>query len=666
LIGLAVAAVAVGWGIWYFSIRAGRPGRYIRNVLLISIDTCRADSLGCYGNSPQATPNVDALARDGVLFKSVITPFPMTLPAHCSMLTGTYPETHGVRGNDCRLGDANVTLAKVLRTAGYQTAAFVGGFPLAARFGLNQGFQTYDDQFHKGKDGDEPERKAEEVSRPAMAWLEEHGDQPFFLFLHYYDPHYPYDPPPPFPSTYAGEIAYVDMSIGTVMDKLRSLGLDDNTLVILAGDHGESLGEHGEKEHGFFIYQSTLHVPLIVRVPKGGARGRQVEENASLVDILPTVLGLTGVSIPKQVQGVDLGGCLAAMPRPNEPRLLYSEALWPEMCDCSPLYGVLDGAWKYIQCPKPELYNLSQDAGEKVNLAAKQPQIAHRLRGRLEERRKAMASAAKPQDSASAPLDKDTLRQLESLGYVGSGMDGGGPGSDREDPKDFVAIFERCRKARNLMGKHRYPEAQKELLDVVSLRPRLFLARYWLGEIAIKESRPADAIRQLSTALSILAKSEGAPTSSSREGRSTQAAHCHLSLARALAEDGNPDQAIVEFQSAVRIDPESSEARNDLAWMLATCPAASIRNGAKAVEMAQLVVQGPYSREPSCLDTLAAAYAEARQFPKAVATAEEAVALAKLAGQTSLALEIQSRLELYRAGRPYREAPKKPPTPAGP
>ena len=199
LIALAVAAVAVGCGIWHFSSRAGRPGKNIRNVLLISIDTCRADSLGCYGNSPQATPNVDALARDGVLFKSVITPFPMTLPAHCSMLTGTYPETHGVRGNDCRLGDANVTLAKVLRTAGYQTAAFVGGFPLAARFGLNQGFQTYDDQFHKGKDGDEPERKAEEVSRPAMAWLEEHGDQPFFLFLHYYDPHFPYDPPPPFP-----------------------------------------------------------------------------------------------------------------------------------------------------------------------------------------------------------------------------------------------------------------------------------------------------------------------------------------------------------------------------------------------------------------------------------------------------------------------------------
>ena len=223
LLALAVAAVAVGCGIWHFSSRAERSDKNIRNVLLISIDTCRADSR-LHGNSPQATPNVDVPAGDGVLFKSVITPFPMTLPAHCSMLTGTYPETHGVRGNDCRLGDANVTLAKVLRTAGYQTAAFVGGFPLAARFGLNQGFQTYNDQFHKGEDGDEPERKAEEVSRPAMAWLAEHGDQPFFLFLHYYDPHFPYDPPPPFPSTYAGEIAYVDMSIGKVIDKLAPWG----------------------------------------------------------------------------------------------------------------------------------------------------------------------------------------------------------------------------------------------------------------------------------------------------------------------------------------------------------------------------------------------------------------------------------------------------------
>ena len=440
----------------------------------------------------------------------MITPFPMTLPAHCSMLTGTYPETHGVRANFARLGDANVTLAKVLRTAGYQTAAFVGGFPLAARFGLNQGFQNVRRSISSGEGWRRARTQGQRGQSPGHG-MEEHGNQPFFLFLHYYDPHFPYDPPPPFPSTYAGEIAYVDMSIGTVMDKLRTLGLYDNTLVIVAGDHGESLGEHGEKEHGFFMYQSTLHVPLIVRIPKGRVRGSQVDENASLVDIVPTVLGLTGVSIPKQVQGVDLSGYLARTPRPNEPRLLYSESLWPELFDCSPLYGVLDGTWKYIQCPKPELYNLSQDGGERVNLVAKEPQIAHRLRGRLEERQQAMASAAKPQDGASAPLDKDTLRQLESLGYVGGGIGGGGPGSDRgqEDPKDFVAIFEHCRNACDLMGRHRYPEAQKELLDVVSLRPRLVLARYWLGEIATKESRPADAIRQLLTALSILAKSEG-------------------------------------------------------------------------------------------------------------------------------------------------------------
>ena len=286
-------------------------GEKIRNVVLISIDTCRADHLGCYGYSAGTTPNIDALGHGGLRFTSVITPYPMTLPAHCSMLTGTYPKTHGVRWNADTLGEANPTLARVLRGAGYQTAGFVGGLPLSARFGLGQGFETYDDKFPRTGPGIEPERKAEEVSRRGMAWLEKHDGQPFFLFLHYYDPHFPYDPPPPFPQTYDGELAYVNHWIGKVMEKLHALGRDDDTLVAVTGDHGEGLGEHGEKEHGFLVYQNTLEVPLIVRYP-GCPQGRQIDAKASLIDLVPTLLGLLRVDVPRQVQGQDLSGLCRA------------------------------------------------------------------------------------------------------------------------------------------------------------------------------------------------------------------------------------------------------------------------------------------------------------------------------------------------------------------
>ena len=248
--GARGAGAIGGFAGWFYFKHASHGN--IRNVLLISIDTCRADRLGCYGYQGQVTPKIDAPAREGVRFTSVITPVPMTLPAHCSMLTGSYPATHGVHSNYERLGEANVTLAKVMRSAGYQTAAVLGGFPMSSRFGIGQGFETYDDEFPRKHGADEPgERKAEEVSRRGMAWLESHGSQPFFLFLHYYDPHYPYDPPAPFPQTYEGELAYTDVWVGKVLDRLRELALYDNTLVVLVGDHGEGLSEHGEKEHGF-------------------------------------------------------------------------------------------------------------------------------------------------------------------------------------------------------------------------------------------------------------------------------------------------------------------------------------------------------------------------------------------------------------------------------
>ena len=246
----------------------------IRNVVLISIDTCRADHLSCYGYKRPTTPNIDAVARDGALFKMALTPVPLTTPAHSSMFTGTYPPTHGVHLNTYdHLADSNVTLAKTLREAGYQTAAFVGAFPLDARFGLNQGFDTYDGRFtEEEKQGFFSRRAGEEVNRPALAWLEDHARQPFFLFLHYYDAHHPYAPHPPCTSPfaddpYAGEIAYIDNCIGRVLDRLRALGVYDNTLVIITGDHGEGLGEHGENDARLF--HLSKHAARAAGDPRG-------------------------------------------------------------------------------------------------------------------------------------------------------------------------------------------------------------------------------------------------------------------------------------------------------------------------------------------------------------------------------------------------------------
>lgn len=270
-----VVVFIAAWVVWYLS-HSKSPIRKVRNVVVISIDTCRADYLSCYGFKRRTTPNIDALAREGVLFKSALSPVSMTLPAHSSMMTGTYPPTHGVHlNNGERLDDSNITLAEILKAAGYHTAAFISGFTLDSRFGMNQGFDTYECNFSKKVEGHLSERTGEEVNQSALPWLGEHSTTPFFLFLHYFDAHAPYEPRLPYSVDYAddlysGEIAYVDFCIGQVVDRLRALGLYDNTLLIITSDHGESLGDHGEETHTYFAYNSTLHVPLVVHMPSGG------------------------------------------------------------------------------------------------------------------------------------------------------------------------------------------------------------------------------------------------------------------------------------------------------------------------------------------------------------------------------------------------------------
>jgi len=417
----------------------------VRNVLLISIDTLRADHVGAYGFPRPTTPHIDALARDGVLFKDVHTPVPMTLPAHASLLTGTLPPTHGLRDNLLnRLPEGTPTLATMLARRGLATGAIVSSFVLDRRFGTAQGFESYDDRFPAAaRKGDLSERKGDETARAAAAWLGAHRDRPFFLWVHFYDPHEPYEPPEPFASRwkddpYDGEVAFADECVGRLLGELRRLQLYDSTLIVLTGDHGEMLGEHGELNHGFFIYEGALRVPLVVRVP--GAAPRQADVPASLIDVVPTVLAQVGAEVPREVQGLDLSPWLRGRGAGGG-RPLYAETVTPtRYYGASSLLGVIADGWKYIETTRPELYDLRRDPKEEVNLLAREPARADGLARSLVAILAAAGRAPGPAPQ-SAALDEDARRRLSALGYLGRG-DGAAPSFDRskEDPKDLIGF----------------------------------------------------------------------------------------------------------------------------------------------------------------------------------------------------------------------------------
>ena len=294
------------------------------NILLVTLDTTRANRLGCYGYADAETPALDALARDGVLFERCITPTAFTLPSHASIMTGRYPASHGVRINgDLALADAQTTLAERLSEAGYRTGAFIGAFVLDGRWGLKQGFEHYDDNFEL-KPGEQldlagVQRPGDKVVDAALKWLQQTDTRPFFAWVHLYDPHTPYEPPEPWRSRlndslshlYDGEIAFADSQVGRLLDWLASQGLDKRTIVIAVGDHGEGLGSHGEAEHGYFVYEYAVHVPFIVRLPVGGFRGIRVPAQVRTIDLVPTLLELIGAGTPSGIDGESLTPLLA-------------------------------------------------------------------------------------------------------------------------------------------------------------------------------------------------------------------------------------------------------------------------------------------------------------------------------------------------------------------
>lgn len=438
----------------------------------MTLDTTRADHLAAYGHPRSQTPNVDRLAAEGALFENAFSTIPLTLPSHSTILTGKYPPAHGVRDNGLFvLDDAQLTLAEILASHGYRTAGAVGGFPLVRRFGIGQGFDLFDDKLRDrdddflGRAGDGPslffeERSAGLVNEAVVGWLREPSPDPFFLWVHYYDPHHPLIPPQPYDQLFAddpylGEIAYADESFGRLLEELRRLGVYEETVIVLTSDHGEGRGEHSELTHSFLLYNSTLHVPLVVRAP-GIRPGQRISDWVGTVDILPTLLDILGIEAPGDVQGrslrhyVDGGGRSASRSRPY-----YAETLSPRFShDWGELRALYDEDYKYVHGPRPELYNIAVDPAEKRDLIGEDAPRADEMKAKLE---KLLGLIAVAEPAAAAPVDDATRKKLEALGYLsGSGADTTVRDELRSDgipPQDRAVDNSASSQARNLLGR---------------------------------------------------------------------------------------------------------------------------------------------------------------------------------------------------------------------
>ncbi len=403
------------------------------NVLLVTLDTTRADRLGCYGYSEPSSPNIDELAVESALFTQAYCTNPITLPSHASILTGTYPLFHGARDNSTFVVREDVTtLAETLADVGYETTAIIGAFVLDSRFNLDQGFARYDDRLAEGWSKDEmemravnafgfAERKANLVTSAALEWLKRPRSGPFFLWLHYFDPHQPVNPPEPhhsrFSEPYVGEIAFADEQLGHVLAELKNQNEYNRTLIVITADHGEGLMDHGEPTHSLLVFDSVMRVPLIVRMP-GELSGRRLDQLTSIVDIMPTILDLLGLEVPSDVQGRSLASLIRGSNSPPAARAIYMESLVPDLqCGWGALRALRTADEKLIHGPKPRFYRVDEDPGEVYNLAAREPEAVERLTAEL-DRRMRLWSTAEAAGSMSPP-DEETLRKLSALGYIG-------------------------------------------------------------------------------------------------------------------------------------------------------------------------------------------------------------------------------------------------------
>ena len=534
------------------------------SLLIITLDTTRADRIGSYGFDAIETPNLDRLASEGVLFEQAESVAPLTLPAHSSIFTGQFPPAHGVRDNGgFYLGEEKVVLAELLREAGLRTGGFVGAFVLDSKWGIAQGFDTYIDDFDlRGKEGlslGQIEKPASEVADAALAWLDEVPEARFFSWVHFYDPHSPYKPPEPFATRYrdrpyVGEIAYVDSQVGRLLEWLDRNDRARDTVVMVIGDHGESLGEHGESGHGFFVYEGATRVPFIVRAPYDSMQGRRVETPVRLVDVLPTALDLLAVSATDQSVGASLIPLLTGAENTMQ-LLAYSEAVYPRFhFGWSDLVALRVGNMKYIAAPRPELYDLDTDPNEESNLYTERRDLAERMGARLRELESGWADSPLPRPVEE--IDPDTRERLAALGYLGSFVSPDeelGENSSLADPKDKIHLYNLMRRAREAsLGEGGAEVAIRALEQVLAEDPSVIDAWVRLGNEQRRLRRMEAAIESYQQALALKPDYDLAV----------------INLANAFRSIGADDEAMLGFERFLRLDPRNVQVRYELAQML--------------------------------------------------------------------------------------------------
>ncbi|MFQ5500904.1 MAG: sulfatase-like hydrolase/transferase [Phycisphaerae bacterium] len=522
------------------------------NVLLITLDTTRADHIGCYGSATARTPALDGLAAGGVRFDQAFSHVPLTSPSHVSLMTGTYPAVNGVRTNGMSVSESDIsTLAEQFKTAGYQTGAFVAAFVLHARFGLNRGFDHYDDDLRDAQtvSGEMLERRGDRVCDSALAWLDQHASGPFFAWVHFFDPHSPYAPPEPYGSEfsdpYDGEIAFTDAQVQRLVTWLDEKKLRERTLIVVAGDHGEAFGEHGETQHGYFIYEPTQHVPLIFALPSRVPTGKVVTAPVGLVDVFPTLMELMQWEGPSTLDGrslVDVWKSSRAVGRPvyaesESPRLNYA---WAR------LRSLTTAEWKYIDAPNAELYDRRMDPGEMHNVIADHAEDAARLKKALQE----LVATMRPRYSGTTQLDSAARRRLESLGYAGAGAPVVADSDDRpgRDPKDMLLIYQAHLKAIELLRAGKVAEVIRILEPVIGECSESSLMQQTLGRAYLEVGRLAEAQKAYEVSLR----------------QSPHDAQKLLGLAEALRQQNKNRDAKEWFLRALAVEPDLAEAHRGL------------------------------------------------------------------------------------------------------
>ncbi|MBN1766305.1 MAG: sulfatase-like hydrolase/transferase [Sedimentisphaerales bacterium] len=703
------------------------PKPVIRHVILISMDTTRSDFLSCYGYPCDTTPNIDVLAQTGVLFENVITPQPYTLPAHCSMLTGTVPPYHGVLDNKGYiLGKDNVVLAEILKKNGFSTAGFISAFVLDSQFGLDQGFDVYDDEFENEQITVAiVERTGDETTRHVIKWLEEKRGEKNFVFLHYYDPHMSYEAPEPFRSkfaipsgkipmnpkqdqgrrdAYAGEIAFTDHCIGRVIEKLKELEMYDSSLIIITADHGEGLGDHKETTHGYFIYQDTVKVPLVIKVP-GSSKGRRIKSPVGLIDIVPTVCSLLGLETPAGIQGENLNPYINGQEQVYPDRHLFTQGLEATVYGGNSLLGVVNDRYKYIQTTRPELYDLVNDPGEHNNLFAKELNRSRIMKDRLAQ----MLEETVRRDAAFGAknmMDDDTRNRLESLGYVGRTVSEDlSFDQSKEDPKDLIDYHVLNAQLAPLVTHEKFTLARDLCRKLISLKPGFYKPYFDLAKVAMKEKNYQDVIINLEKTLELkpgyIEAYEGLADVYDSLGKPDKVLEqykkilelqpdnvkVYFLLSEILYDQGKYDQAdkyftrqltknpsyedmavtlaekllakqqnklaYKHFLRILETDSESIETLNSLAWLEGASKIEGIRNPDKALKNALKACELTSYEQAEVVDTLAVAYAALGQYEMAIKMAEKAVRLADKEGDNGLSQRIGTRLRLYKSGRMF-------------